>query len=53
MGQSLLKKHSTFQNFDEILYCDMTRLRNTYLHVFRKCQHTRTSLRKNYGTESV
>ena len=24
MGQSLFKKHSKFQNFYEIFYCDMT-----------------------------
>ena len=28
MGQILFKKHSKFQNFDEIFYCDMIRLRN-------------------------
>ena len=26
---SLFEKHSKFQNFDEIFYCGMTRLRNT------------------------
>ena len=31
MGQSLLKKHSKFPNFDEIFYYAMTRLRNTNL----------------------
>ena len=25
MGQSVFKKHSNFQNFDEIFYCGMTR----------------------------
>ena len=50
MGQSLFKKHSKFQNFDEMFYCSMTRLRNTSLDVFIQCQHTRTILRnKNMG----
>ena len=34
MGQSLFKKHSKFQNFDEIFYCGMTRLRNTKFGCF-------------------
>ena len=46
MGQSLLKKHSKFQNFDETFYCGMTRLRNTNLDVFIQCQYTRTILKK-------
>ena len=46
MGQSLFKKHSKFQNFNEIFYCDMTRLRNTNLDIFIHCQHTKTILRK-------
>ena len=50
MEQSLFKKHSKFQNFDEIFYCGMTRLRNTYLDVFIQCQHPRTILlNKNMG----
>ena len=50
MGQSLFKKHSKFQNFDEIFYCGMTRLRNTNLDVFIQYQYTRTILRnKNIG----
>ena len=50
MGQSLFKKHSKFQNFDEIFYCGMTRLRNTNLDVFVQCQYTRNILRnKNKG----
>ena len=31
MGQSLFKKYSKFQKFDEILYCGMTRFRNVKL----------------------
>ena len=50
MGQSLCKKHSKFQNFDEIFYCDMTKLRNTNLDVFIQYQYTRTiSRKKNLG----
>ena len=45
MGQSQFKKHSKFQNFDEIFYCDMTRLKNTNFDVFMQCQYTRTILR--------
>ena len=39
MGQSLFKKHSKFQTFDEILYCDMTRLRNTILNYCGLCRY--------------
>ena len=46
MGKCLFKKHSKFQNFDEIFYCGMTRLRNTSLDVSIQYQHTRT-IRKN------
>ena len=52
MGQSLFKKHSKFQNFNEIFYCGMTRLRNTYLDVFIQCQHIRTILRKKNMAQS-
>ena len=54
MGQSLFKKHSKFQNFDEIFYCGMTRLRNTNLDVFIQCQYTRTvSRKKNMGQSLI
>ena len=50
MGQSLFKKHSKFQNSDEVFSCGMTRLRNTNLGVFIQCQYTRTiSKQKNMG----
>ena len=50
MGQSLFRKQSKFQNFDEIFYCGMTRLRNTSLNVFIQCHYTRTiSRKKNMG----
>ena len=35
MGQSLFSKCSKFQNFDELLYCGMTRLKNVKFGVFR------------------
>ena len=38
MGQSLFKKHSKFQNFDEIFYCGMTRIRNTILNYCGLCR---------------
>ena len=53
MGQSLFKKHSKFQNFDEIFYCGMTRLRNTNFDVFIQCQHTGTILRKKNMGQSL
>ena len=34
MGQNLFNKYSKFQNFDEILYCRMTRFTNVKLGVF-------------------
>ena len=50
MGQRNFKKPFEFHNFIEIFYCDMSRLRNTSLSVFIKCQYTRTiSRKKNMG----
>ena len=50
MGQRNFKKHFKINNFSEIFYCGMTRLRNTILSVFMQCQHTRTILKnKNMG----
>ena len=50
MGQRNFEKPFEFHNFSEIFYCDMTRLRNTKLSVFIRCQYTRTILRnKNMG----
>ena len=46
IGQSLFKRHSKFQKFDEILYCGMTRFRNIKLGVFRQYQNTKTILKK-------
>ena len=50
MGQNLFMKNPKFQNFNDIFYCGMTRLRNTNFDVFIQCQYTRTILRnKNMG----
>ena len=50
MGYRNFKKHFKFQDFREIFYCPMTRLRSTNLDVFIQCQYTRTRLRnKNEG----
>ena len=53
MGQSLFKKHSKFQNFEEIFYCGMTRLRNTDLDVLIQCQYTITISRKKHKGRSL
>ena len=52
MEQSLFKKHSKFQKFNEILYCGMTRFRNVELSVFRKYQNRNYFRKKKYGRES-
>ena len=53
MGQSLFKKHSKFQNFNEILYCGMARFRNIKLGVLRQYQNTKTILKQEkYRRES-
>ena len=51
MGQSLFKKHSKFQKFDEIHY-GMTRFRNVKLGVFRQNQNTKTILKKKNTGEN-
>ena len=53
MGQSMFKKHSKFQNFDEIFYCDTTRRRSTNFGVFIQHQYTRTILRKKNMGQSL
>ena len=50
MGQSLLKKHSKFQKFDEILHWGMTRFRNVKLGDNIKTQ--KLFLKRKYETES-
>ena len=50
MEQSNFKKPFEFQNFSEIFYCSMNRLRNTNLSVFMQCLYRKTILRnKNMG----
>ena len=50
MGKRNFKKHFKFNNFSEIFYCGMTRLRNTTLSVLIQCQYTKYNLRnKNMG----
>ena len=53
MEQSLFKKHSNSQNFDEIFCFGMTRLRNADFRVFIQFQYTRTILRNKYIGQSL
>ena len=53
MGQSLFKKHSKFQNFNEIFYCGMTRLWDMNLDVCIQCQHTRIILRNENMVQNL
>ena len=53
MEQSLFKKHLKFQNFDEIVYCGITALRETNLDVFIQFQYTRTILRRKKLGQSL
>ena len=46
MRQSLFKKHSKLQNFDEIFHYAMTRCRNVKLGGFRQYQSPRTVFKK-------
>ena len=46
MGQRNFKRHFEFHNFSQIFYFGMTRLRNTSLDAFTKCQYIRFILRK-------
>ena len=39
MGQSLFRKHSKFQNFDEIFHCGMTKLEDTILNYCGLCRY--------------
>ena len=49
----MFKKHSKFQNFDEIFYSGMTRLRNTNLDVFIQFQYTISISRKKNMRQSM
>ena len=41
MGQSLFKKHSNFENIDEIFYYGMTRHRNMIWNCSGLCWHVK------------
>ena len=47
MGQCSFKKHLRFQNFSEIFYFGMARLRKTNLSAFIQCQYTNILRNKN------
>ena len=51
MGQSLFKKYSKFQKFDEILESGMTRFRNIELGIFRQYPNTKTFKKEKCVTE--
>ena len=53
MGQSLIKKHSKFLNFDEIFYCGMNRLRNTILNVCGLCRYVKAIKPKKVVSKSL
>ena len=55
MGQSLFKKDSEFQNFDEIFYSGMATIRNTNFDFFfyAKSVHKNCFKKEKYGTESA
>ena len=50
MGQSLFKKHSKLQNFDDILQCGMTRFSHVKLGVFRS-KYKNYFKKEKQGTE--
>ena len=49
----MFKKHSKFQNFDEIFHGDMTRRMSKNFGVFIQYQYTRTILRKKNMGQSL
>ena len=49
MGESLFKKYSKFQNFDEILYCGMTIFRDTNLMFLYNVSMKTDKKKKKYG----
>ena len=53
MGQSPFKKHSKFQNFNEIFYCGMTRLRNTILNYCSLCRYLKPTKPKKVVRQSL
>ena len=53
MGCNFKMKPFEFYNFSEIIYCGMTKLRNTNLGVSIQCQYTRTILRNKNMAQSL
>ena len=53
MGQSLFKKHSKFQNYDEIFYCGMTRHRNSILNYCGLCRYVKAIKPKKVVRQSI
>ena len=48
-----LKNNQNFENFDEMFYCAITRLKNTNLNVLIQYQHARIILRNENMGESL
>ena len=53
MGQLNFKKPFEVDNFSEIFYCGITRLRNTNLDAFLQCQYRRNILRNKNMVQSM
>ena len=53
MGQSLFKKHSKFQNYNEIFYCGMTRHRNSVLNYCGLCRYVKAIKPKKVVRQSL
>ena len=53
VGQSLIKKHSKFLNFDEIFYCGMTRHRNSILNYCGLCRYVKAIKPKKVVRQSL
>ena len=53
MGQSLFKKHPKFQNFNEIFYYGMTKLRNMILNDCGLCQYMKVIKPKKVVRQSL
>ena len=53
MGKSLLKKHSKFQNFDEIFDGGMTRHKNSILNYCGLCRYVKAIKLKKFVIQSL
>ena len=53
MGQSLFKKHSKFQNFEEIFYCGMTRLKILIFNYCGLCRFVKAIKPKKVVRQSI